>query len=789
FYVEISRSGNGAHAWFFFDTPISSIEARKFGTALLTYSMNKRHEITFKSYDRLFPNQDFMPNGGFGNLIALPLQKSARTNGNSIFIDDNFLPYQDQWLFFTEIKKITEDLLKFYTLKMCKGNELGNLKPDEEENEKPIQSAVTKIGKENFPRKIEIVKRNMLYIKKTDISEKGLNYIKRFAAFKNPEFYKAQMMRLPTFNKPRIISCSEETEKYLCLPRGCESDLKELCESLNINLEIVENTNAGKNINVEFIGNLRDEQPKALEKLLTNDNGVLCGTTAFGKTVAAIKLIAERKVNTIILVDKVNLVNQWKKRLEEFLKINDNIFNENMQNSKKKKSNKGIIGQIGASKNNLNGIIDIGVMQSLYRNGEVNECINNYGMIIVDECHHVSAFSFEQILKKSNAKYVYGLTATPTRKDGHHPIIYMQCGDIRYRDDAKKQAIKRPFQHYIIPRFTDFRPSLDKDMEIAAINEIYAEITTSEIRNELIVNDIIKSYKSGRNCLILSERTHHVELIFQKLKESIPDVIALTGGMGIKESRELFSRISLLPSDKQLCIVATGKFIGEGFDEPRLDTLFLTMPISWKGTLQQYAGRLHRLYENKKDVIVYDYVDIHIRMLEKMYNKRLSGYASIGYKVKSDEINSESINIIYDNNNFLPVYNSDIINSKKEILIVSPFLSKRRTLIMLESLKMARDNNVNIIVITRPLEDFNDKKKEIYNLKETYGLLEENGIKIIFKSKIHQKFAIIDKKIVWFGSINLLSFGNSCESIMRLLSSNIANELVKSIYPIIESNN
>jgi superfamily II DNA or RNA helicase len=779
--VERSRSGKGAHAWFFFESPIAAADARKLGSAMLTYSMNKRHEIKFKSYDRLFPNQDFMPKGGLGNLIALPLQKAARNNNNSVFIDENFEPDSDQWAFLAGIQKLSEHEVRNLTAKLCHGNELGELKKDDEEEQKPWEVTRVKLLKEDFPRELEIIKANMLFIPKKGISQKALNHLKRLAAFKNPEFHKAQAMRLPVKRIPRIISCSDETTEYLCLPKGCETDLYAILADKEINVHIEDKTNHGKKIDIEFQGNLRDEQPIALEKLLRFENGVLSGTTAFGKTVVAIKLMAERKVNTLILVDKVNLVDQWRKRLTEFLVINEVIQEtpESEGNKRGRKKNRSVIGQLGAGKDTLSGIIDIAVVQSLNRMGEVKDCVKNYGLVIVDECHHVSATSIEEILKNITAKYVYGLTATPTRKDGKHPIIFMQCGPIRFRDDARKQAEKRPFEHYIIPRFTSLKVPMDIDEKDISINDLYAEIVVNELRNQLIVEDVIESYKNGRNCIVLTQRTTHVELLTKELSKKIPDVIAATGGMGAKETRETLERIANTPKDKQLTIVATGKYIGEGFDEPRLDTLFLAMPISWKGTLQQYAGRLHRLFAGKSEVQIYDYVDIHVRMLEKMYNKRLNGYASIGYKAKGEWITPESINVIFDKSNFLPVYSNDIINAVREIVIENPFIIRKRSMQMMEDMKYALEKKVKVVVVTRPAEDF--LNKDMTNWQDALDFMKSVGVNIIFKPNIHQKFAVMDQRVVWYGSINLLSFGSAEESIMRLETPNIAHELIKTV--------
>lgn len=777
--VERSRSGNGAHVWIFFEQAIGASLARKLGSAIITFTMSRRHEMNFNSYDRLFPNQDTMPKGGLGNLIALPLQKAAREKNNSVFIDENFQPYADQWGFLVSLRKLSQEEVEDYIGRLCRGHELGVLQKDEEEAPKPWETVKVHLQKEDFPRDTEIVKGSMLYISKSGFSERALNQIKRLAAFKNPEFYKAQAMRMPTFDKPRVISCSEETVEYICLPRGCEDALDKMLKDAGVLINWVDKTNKGKVIDVEFNGILRDEQPIAVRLMLNHTNGVLCGTTAFGKTVVAINLIAERKTNTLILVDKVSLVSQWKERLEEFLFINE-VIPKCEKKTRRRKEQSSVIGQIGGGKDSLGGIVDIAVMQSLYRQGEVKECVKKYGMVIVDECHHVSAVSFEQVLKQTSAKYVYGLTATPTRKDGHHPIIFMQCGPIRYRDDALKQAKRRPFEHYIVPRFTSFRVPLDKAEKEITIQELYAEIVVNEMRNQQIIEDIIKCHENGRNCIVLTEQTAHVERIAKELSKTIPNVTSLTGGMGAKQTREMRERITNTLTDKPLILVATGKYIGEGFDEPRLDTLFLAMPISWKGTLQQYAGRLHRLCEGKSEVQIYDYVDINVRMLEKMYHKRLSGYASIGYKAKGESIGPNPIDIIFDKQSFLPVYSNDIISAEKEIVIVSPFITKKRVLNMLEYLRAAVEKKVKVVVVTRPKEDF--KGKNPAGLVEALGLLQNEKITLVFRSNIHQKFAVMDQKLVWYGSINLLSFGSSEESIMRLESPNIAHELMKSIY-------
>lgn len=782
--VERSRSGKGGHVWFFFENPISAALARKFGTALLTFAMSKRHEISFKSYDRLFPSQDTLPKGGLGNLIALPFQKDARKKGNSEFIDENFEPYEDQWAFLSKIQRISESRLENFISELSDGHELGVLKKDEEEETgKPWETdkGRVRLRKNDFPNQLEIVKENMLFIQKAGISQKALNRLKRLSSFQNPMFYRQQAMRLPTYGYPRVISCADETKEYLCLPRGCEPELTSELKALGIEVQVVDKTYSGKPIDVEFNGQLRDEQSLALNHLLQHNTGILSGTTAFGKTIVAIKLISEKKVNTLILVDKISLLSQWKKKLQEFLIVNKPLPQHSATASPKRgrKKKLGVIGQLGSGKNSLSGIVDIAVMQSLSRKGVVKECVKHYGMIIADECHHASAFTYEQILKTANAKYIYGLTATPTRKDGHHPILFMHCGPIRYRDNPKKQAENRPFDHYIVPRFTSLRVPLGRDENEVSIHQLYTEIMDSDYRNQQIIDDVLKSYHQGRNCIVLSLRTAHVESLAKSLKGKAPDVFALMGGMGKKATREIFQRIADIPADRNIILVATGHFIGEGFDEPRLDTLFLAMPISWKGTLQQYAGRLHRLYKTKNEVKIYDYVDIQVRMLEKMYQKRLNGYASMGYKAKGEEMDDASLDIIFNKDSFLPVFNQDINAAKREILIVSPFVRKIRTLQMTKHLKVALEKGLHVLIVTRPKEEFKSRDHAV--IQKTLDLLKDSGATVVFKSNIHQKFAMMDQKVVWYGSINLLSYGSAQESIMRIESANIAYELLKSI--------
>lgn len=623
--LERSRSGNGGHIWIFFAEPIHASLARKLGAFLLTDTMTRRPEIGLDSYDRFFPNQDTMPQGGFGNLIALPLQRKPRERGNSLFVDDHLVPYPDQLAFLSSLKPMSFDAVATLVDDAQRKGQILGVRMAVEDDESPWAAPPSRRLRDIkitgiIPKQLTLVLGNQVYIPKEQLPPSLINQIIRIAAFQNPEFYKAQAMRLLTFGKPRIISCAEDFSRHIGLPRGCHEELLALLTSLGIKVEVVDERNAGSTIDLIFQGSLRPEQQTAVEHLLPHDTGVLAATTAFGKTVVASYLIATRKANTLVLVHRQQLLDQWVERLMQFLGL-------------QRKE----IGQIGGGKSRRTGIVDVALIQSLCRKGVVEDLVAEYGHLVVDECHHLSAQSFELVARACKAQYVTGLSATPTRKDGHDPIIFMQCGPIRYRVDARKQAAQRPFDHRVIVRNTTLRLDAPEGDKPPTIQDLYAAMVTDEARNAMILQDVITAVKSGRSPVVLTERKEHLELLARELQEHFEHVIVLKGGMGAKQRKAIATQLDEIPDTTPRVLVATGRYLGEGFDDPRLDTLFLTMPISWKGTLAQYAGRLHRLHDQKSEVIIYDYADIDIPMLSRMFEKRLSGYRVIGYNVGENE--------------------------------------------------------------------------------------------------------------------------------------------------------
>lgn len=768
--VERSRSGNGAHVWFFFSEAVAAADARKFGSGLLTQAMARRHELRFQSYDRLFPSQDAVPKGGFGNLIALPFQGRAQREGNTLFVDEQFVPHTDQWAFLSTLHKITPEELTEYLTHLCVDGDMGVMLESTEQKPWPSRRKPKELARRDFPVQARSMISNLIYVDKIGFSQRALNAVKRLAAFKNPEFYKKQAMRLPVYNTPRVFDCSYEDPDFLGIPRGCMDALADLLKAYGIPFSLEDQRRAGRTIGVSFNGTLRPEQAPAADALLKHDIGVLSATTAFGKTVVGAYLIGERRVNTLILVHSSALLEQWKTSLEQFLDIRESLPEQPKRRGRKKRLE--LIGQIGAGKNTRSGIIDIAIMQSLFEGDEkdVKPFVAEYGMVLCDECHHVAAFTFEKILREVKARYVYGLSATPVRQDGHQPIIFMQCGPVRYLVDAKSQAEKRAFSHYVIPRFTRARlPAARK------IQDIYAGIIGNESRTNQIISDAVRLIAEDRTPLLLTERKDHAMRLAEELQGKVEHIFLLLGSGKQKEKREKLAALRSVPAGESLAVVATGKYIGEGFDEPRLDTILLTMPVSWKGTLAQYAGRLHRNYEGKQEVRIYDYVDVHIPALERMYHKRLKGYPELGYSVKLSE-QDDTASQIYDGQNYLVPFMTDLGDAAKDILFVCPFLHKSRLNVILPVLEEKIALGASVTVCTQaPESDRPEQREAIGGL---IARLEESGIDVKTQKDLSYRYAVIDQSIVWYGNIEYLSYSMKDANALRFESPDTAGELL-----------
>lgn len=590
------------------------------GCHLITETMSHRHQLGMDSYDRLFPSQDTLPRGGFGNLIALPLQHEPRQLANSVFVDDTLPPYPDdqQWAFLASLPLIDPATVQAIAAAASRrGAVLGVRAADTELDATPWTSppsgrTPTVRINDPIPGRVQGVIGQQLFIEKASLPSALLNQIKRLAAFQNPEFYRKQRLRLSTVTTPRIISCATELPQHIALPRGCQDALVDLLQAHGVELNVDDHRQPGEALDVHFQGTLTPLQTAAVQALLDHDIGILVAPPGVGKTVVGAALIASRRCATLVLVHRRPLLDQWRAQMALFLGVDEKT-----------------IGMVGGGKRRANGRLDVAMIQSLVHHGTVEDLAAEYGQVIVDECHHVPAASFERVLSEAKARYVVGLTATAERRDGHHPIGEMQLGPVRFAVTARQEAARRPFEHRLVVRETTFATTATPTS--AGIQTLYAALARDEARNQLILNDLIAALAAGRSPILLTERTDHLEFFAARLAGFTRHLVVLRGGMGVRQQREVRRQLASIDTHEERLILATGRFIGEGFDDARLDTLFLALPVSWRGTLVQYTGRLHRLHPGKTDVRIYDYVDRAIPMLLRMFEKRLRGYRAIGY--------------------------------------------------------------------------------------------------------------------------------------------------------------
>jgi len=620
--VERSRSGNGAHVWFFFGEPVPAVIARRMGCHLITETMSRRHELSMDSYDRLFPSQDTMPRGGFGNLIALPLQHGPRQQGNTVFLDDRLepLPGEEQWVYLAAIPRIDRGTVEKIAGEASRqGSVIGvrRVEPADEEEAEPWArppSGLPRLPRITgpLPERVRAVLSQRLFVEKAGLPSPMLNQIKRLAAFQNPEFYKKQSLRLSTALTPRVISCAEDLPQHVGLPRGCQADLEAFLREHSVALDVEDKRETGADLQVSFHGELTTVQRQAARALLAHEIGVFVAPPGVGKTVVGTYLVAERGCSTLVLVHRRPLLEQWRAQVALFLGVEPRA-----------------VGQIGGGKQSANGRLDVAMIQSLARAGKVADLVARYGQVIVDECHHVPAVSFERVLAEVRARYVVGLTATPLRRDGQHPITEMQLGPVRFAVDARSDAARRPFEHRLVVRETTFRSPASA--RAPSIQDLYAALAVNKGRNELILDDVIASLEEGRCPILLTERKDHLAYFAERLQKFARHLVVLHGSMTARGRNAAKEQLGAIPPDEERLVLATGRYIGEGFDDARLDTLFLALPVSWKGTLVQYTGRLHRLHPGKTEVRIYDYVDRQEPMLLRMFERRLRGYRAIGY--------------------------------------------------------------------------------------------------------------------------------------------------------------
>ena len=775
--VERSRSGRGAHVWIFFREAIPAGLARNFGSLLLDRGAAQVNLTSFKFYDRMYPSQDVLSK--LGNLVALPLQGKALRDGNSAFVDEAWNAYPDQWAKLKSTRKISKQEVERHLNRWAEelyGAPIGaggfttginqRLKPWNQNDRFCVEDVVGGC--------IHIVLADGVYVDALNLMPRLQNQIRCMATIDNPQFYENSRMGRSNYYHFSTIYLGQDEEGYIRIPRGLLDRLTAKCKEAGITYEVEDNRQFGRPIRVQFQGELRTEQELAVQSILRYETGILNAATAFGKTVVSAYLIAQRKVNTLILIESADLLMQWVNELEKFLVI-DEAPPVYYTKTGKERVRDGVIGTLSAGKDKTTGIIDIAMVGSAYRKGEFFPNLDSYGLILMDECHHAASAQAQAVLERIKAKYVYGVSATPYRSDKLDQINYMLLGPIRHEYTAREQADALGLSRFVVPRFTRVVNISGKKL---SIHEADALIAEHEDRTEQIVADVKACVAQGRTPVILTKLKRHVDKLYELLQGAADHVFMLYGNQTPKQNQEIREQMLQIPDSETVILIATGQKVGEGFNFPRLDTLMLAAPIKFDGRLIQYIGRLNRSYEGKQDVFVYDYVDSHISFYDGQYRSRLAAYKKQEYRILSGGAGEkQTADVIYDGRDYVEVFEKDLIEADQEIIISSPGLRRGRVERMLGLVRGRQEAGVSVTVITMEPETVG--YGDVIELHALIDEMRNAGIAVRLLQEEGEHYAVIDRKLVWHGGADLLGPADARDNLMRVENVQAAVELLE----------
>lgn len=750
---ERSRSGKGVHVWLFFEEAIDLAIARLFGQLLLKKGSMLVDLPRFKTFDRMIPMQDSIEHGHLGNLIALPLQGQSVKEGNTVFVDENWnvLPFQRNAL--ANTKKIPRYFI-YQSLEYWKAEGLMdeyediNGSQDEEISlfGNPSRKEAQIFHPEDVRGEVQIVRESRIRVEKYNLMPRLTSQIRSLARWKNPQYFELKAQKLPLKNIPSVYMMDEDIGDDICLPQGCLDTLISRLEEAGIAYNLQDETTLGDPIQVSFKLTLREEQESLVQKMLAHKDGIVRAATGSGKTIIGLYIIGVLQRKTLIIVPSLKIQNEWKSKISKVLKNPDGTDLTEEQ-----------IGILNGSKKKLGGIIDIALYQSLHTYPDLDEVLQRYGTVIVDECHRAAASTFAGILERVPGRYRYGMSATPYRQDGLEKSLDLQLGPIRASFTAKQQAGKQNFNRFYVPRNTPF---LAEDIESCSLQECIELLCESPIRNQMILDDVREAYKSGKHILILSQRIKHVRWLYEHLSTYTDRIVMNIGGQNSAQQKAVqkkMEELKELPAGEGLILVGTASSIGEGFDFPSLDTLFLTTPYSGENSITQFAGRLHRDYPGKRKVEIYDYVDIQVPIVRGMYYKRKKIYKKLGYHEGLSDLPERD-----------PVYQKvfrssdwqkplqDDMQIGKTIYIASASWKADRLVDDLNLLKPSLKNGAAVYVYLASLDavpDYKALQMILDEFKKQSEVFDYPALRIRILDGLKDNYVIINNSLVWSGPV------------------------------------
>lgn len=746
--IERSFSGNGAHLWLFFSEEIPAAKARELAFSFIDKACERSKSVSLKSYDRIFPTQDTIAPDGLGNLILMPIVRSAamrEADPGTVFVDNDFVKYPDQIRFLSSVPQYTRrDVETYLVSPRASSSSSFTLSPFSDEDADVVwRNRLPSVSEKDLLTDVLPVFLSAgLSIPKGAMNARLQNGLKRLACFTNPEYFitKNRNKGYVPEGVSLFIETFIESEEVLQLPRGLRSALEKYLTLSGIPFRITDNRASDTGLDAVFNGELRSEQDEAFNALMSHETGILQAATSFGKTVVAAALIATRGERTLILVQSRNLLVQWEEKLRSFLTVRNAPLERDG-----KHTNRTGIGIYGASTDSLSSYVDIAMIQTV--SIRMPEFIRDYGMVIVDECHHLAADTFVKVMHAVRPKYIYGLSATVERKDRLEKIEYAQCGSVIYRYDAGKLAYKRGMTQIFVPRFTSSTSRTAFSSRFRN-DECQKDIASDDERNDLIARDISKLYRNGRRIVVLTHLIDHISEIEKRLGEMYIPVVTVNGSMASRDKKSALERIN--NPENRAVIISTGKFLGEGTDIPYLDTLIVAAPVGWKGIVSQYVGRISREYEGKNEILIYDYVDIFIPAFVAMYNKRLKAYRGLGYIIKSETgeegIRDASRRSFFSEYDIYPALSVLIKNAEKSIVISSPHLELNfGSEKIINDLSDAAERGVSVSV--RTTEE---------NTEDVLSFIRRRGITVSRTADCYLKYAVFDTSTLLFGELNIL---------------------------------